>query len=105
MDLFYRLLRAGAHGRYEAGAVVFHEQKSRAERRSRRPDYGFGMGACCMFWRREGDANAMHILRRWLRFRASLLLQALRRAHLRAAYEEVLMLLGTARGIFYGLRR
>jgi GT2 family glycosyltransferase len=102
MDLFYRLVRAGAPARYEPGALVFHEQKPRAERRSRRPDYGFGMGACCMFWRRDGDPNALRILGRWLRFRARLLLHSLGRGRIGGAYEETLMLVGTLRGVMYG---
>jgi GT2 family glycosyltransferase len=102
MDLFYRLLRAGAPARYEPDAVVFHEQKPRSDRRSRRPDYGFGMGACCMFWRRSGDSDAIPVLGRWLAFRAKLLAAALRERRLRGAYEEMLMLLGTVRGLVYG---
>jgi GT2 family glycosyltransferase len=101
MDLFYRLLRAGSPARYEPRALVFHEQKSREERRLRRPDYGFGMGACCVFWRRAGDPNALPVLRRWLGFRAGLLVACVRRLRLRGAHEELLMLLGTVRGLFY----
>jgi GT2 family glycosyltransferase len=102
MDLFYRLVRAGAPARYEPDALVFHEQKPRAERRSRRPDYGFGMGACCTFWWRDGDPNARRVLGRWLRFRARLLLHSLARGRIRGAFEETLMLLGTFRGVLYG---
>lgn len=104
MDLFYRLVRAGASARYDPDVLVLHEQKTRAERRSRRPDYGFGMGACCLFWSREGDRNAMPALRRWFAFRLGLLLRAVRQGRLRGAYDEVLMVVGTVRGIGYGRR-
>jgi O-antigen biosynthesis protein len=102
MDLFYRLLRAGSPARYEPRAVVFHEQKSREERRLRRPDYGFGMGASCVFWRRAGDPNALPVLRRWLAFRSGLLVASVRRLRPGGAQEELLMLLGTVRGLVYG---
>jgi GT2 family glycosyltransferase len=104
MDLFYRLVRAGAPARYEPEAVVFHEQKARRERRSRRPDYGFGMGVCCMFWRKDGDLEALAVLRRWLRSRGRSLFRAARRGQLRGAYDEALMLIGTLLGIVHGSR-
>jgi O-antigen biosynthesis protein len=104
MDPFYRLIRAGAPARYEPEAVVYHEQKSRAERRARRPDYGFGMGVCCMLWRGAGDDDALDVLVRWLRLRARLAVVALGRLRLRGAFDEVLMLLGTFRGMIHGAR-
>jgi O-antigen biosynthesis protein len=102
MDLFYRLARAGARVRYEPRAVVLHEQKPIAERLSRRPDYGFGMGACCALWRREGDRRALGLLGRWLRFRLGLLVRALGQRRLRTVREEAVMLRSTVAGLFYG---
>ena len=104
MDLFYRLLRAGARIRYEPDALVHHERQSKAGRVARRPMYGHGMGACCMFLLREGDLYALRILGHWLFFRTRLLVSGLVHRQWMTAYEEWLMLLGSVRGMIHGLR-
>jgi GT2 family glycosyltransferase len=95
MDLFYRLLRAGARLRYEPEALVFHERQTLADRLARRPMYGRGMGACCRLRLREGDWGALRLLGAWLALR----LRALARGRVR---EEMLMLGGTVRGLVVG---
>jgi GT2 family glycosyltransferase len=83
MDLFRRLLRAGARGRYEPDAIVFHEQATTAGRLARRFPYGYGMGACCVLWMRQGDGDGFRVLARWVAMR---------------------VLAGTVAGIVFGLR-
>jgi hypothetical protein len=104
MDLFYRLLRSGARGRYEPAALVLHERATPAGRLARRVPYGWGMGACVVKWLREGDRYAWRVLAAWLRLRGTMLARALVHRRWRAAYEELLVLTGTARGIAYGVR-
>jgi GT2 family glycosyltransferase len=104
MDLFYRLLRDGARGRYEPRLVVYHERTNAAGRLARRAPYGHGMAAACVLWLREGDRYALLVLAAWLRMRARALISALRGRRWRGVREELLVLSGTARGLLYGLR-
>lgn len=104
MDLFYRLLRAGARIRYEPEALVYHERQSKAGRIARRPMYGHGMGASCAFRLREGDLYALPMLGQWLIFRARLLSQAILGRQWMAVHEEWLMLGSSLRGLIHGLR-
>lgn len=104
MDLFYRLLRAGARIRYEPRSLVYHERTTRAGRIGRRAPYGYGIGAGCLIRLREGDRNALRILARWLLMRGGRLLEGLRRRDWTLAYEESLVLGGTLGGLVYGLR-
>jgi glycosyltransferase involved in cell wall biosynthesis len=104
MDLFYRLLRAGARVCYEPDALVFHERATRSERLSRRVPYGHGMGACCTLWLRDGDRGGLRVLAAWFRLRGALVTRALLRRRWPTVYEELLVLAGTLRGIGYGLR-
>ena len=104
MDLFYRLLRAGARIRYEPDALVHHERQTKTGRVARRPMYGHGMGASCIFLLREGDLYALRILGHWLFFRTRILARALVHRQWMTAYEEWLMLVGSVRGIIHGLR-
>lgn len=103
MDLFYRLLRAGARIRYEPDAVVFHEQTTRAGRMKRRLPYGFGMGACCMIWLRRGDGRAWGMLGSWLLMRLRRMGRGVWQRDWLLAYEETLVLTGTVRGLIFGL--
>jgi O-antigen biosynthesis protein len=105
IDLFYRVLRAGARGRYEPELVVYHEQKPPEDRLARRAPYGFGMAAACALWlREEGDRYALRVFAAWLLLRARLLGGAVRHGRWRSAYEELLVLGGTALGAVHGLR-
>ena len=104
MDLFYRLLRAGARARYEPDLVVYHEQQQPEGRLTRRGAYGFGMAAACALWMREGrDRQALRILGAWIAMRGRLLAVAVRRRRWRSVREELLVLGGTARGVVHGL--
>jgi hypothetical protein len=104
MDLFRRLLRAGAPGLYEPEAIVFHERTTTAGRLERRIPYGYGMGACCVLWLRQGDVQGLPVLGRWVAMRSDRLARSLIRRRWLAVREEALVLAGTARGIGFGLR-
>lgn len=104
LDLFYRLLRAGAWIRYEPAALVRHERQTARERRDRRPMYGRGMGAAVAFRLRERDLYALRLLAGWVALRAARLVRAGATGQWSAAGEELLMLRGTAGGLVHGLR-
>jgi len=103
MDLFRRVLRTGARGRYDPAVLVHHERADTAERLARRVPYGYGTGACIGLWYRQGDPMACTVLKAWLRLRASRLRSALRGGDRLRVREEVLVLVGTARGLARGL--
>ena len=104
MDLFRRLLRAGARGRYEPEAIVLHERATTAGRLARRFPYGYGMGACCALWMRQGDGQGLRVLGRWIAMRANRLARSLARRRWLAVREETLVLAGTVGGVIFGLR-
>lgn len=104
MDLFRRVLRAGARGRYEPDAIVEHERATTAGRLARRFPYGYGMGACCVLWVRQGDAFGRRVLARWIAMRSSWLARSLARGRWLSAREEMLVLAGTVGGVIFGLR-
>jgi GT2 family glycosyltransferase len=104
MDLFYRLLRAGARIRYEPDLVVYHARTTKAGRISRRIPYGYGMGACCRIWLRQKDGQALRVLGRWFLLRIHRLMDALQNRHWSLVYEEILVLAGTVGGFTNGLR-
>lgn len=103
IDLFRRLLRSGARGRYEPRLVVHHEQASRADRRRRRVPYGYGMGVAAALWWRQGDRQAATIARHYLAMRVRRARAALRRRHLDDVWDEALVLSGLVRGTVRGL--
>ncbi len=104
MDLFYRLLRAGAHIRYEPDLLVYHARTDKNGRISRRIPYGYGMGACCAIWLREKDWYALRVLASWFFLRFQRLVEGVLQRHWLRVYEEWLVLKGTLQGLFYGLR-
>jgi len=104
MDLFYRLARAGARLRYEPSALVYHARVSRRSRLARRGPYGYGMGAACALWLREGDRNAWRVLAQWGLMRARRLAGGAAHGDGARVHEEALVLAGTLRGLAYGWR-
>ncbi len=104
MDLFYRLLRAGSPIRYEPRCLVQHARATKQERLARRAPYGHGIGAGAAIWLREGDLFALWVLARWLAMRVRRFLTGAARGDARLAFEEVLVLAGTARGVVFGFR-
>lgn len=102
VDLFFRLLRAGARARYEPDAVVRHERQTRGERLRRRPMYGRGTGAFIALRLREGDRRVLRVLGAWVVLRGRLLVRALARGDALGAWEELVMLAATARGLAQG---
>lgn len=104
MDLFYRLLRAGARIRYDPDCRVHHARATQIERLGRRGPYGHGVGAEVIMWLREGDVYAIWVLCRWLALRLRRLLTGLLRRDWTLAHEEALVLGGTAKGLLFGLR-
>ena len=104
MDLFYRLLRAGARIRYEPELLVYHARTDKAGRIGRRIPYGYGMGACCTLWLRQKDPYALRVLLSWFFLRTSRLLEGILRRQWLRVYEEVLVLFGTLKGLLYGMR-
>jgi hypothetical protein len=62
------------------------------------------MGAACALWLRGGDLFAVRVLAAWGVLRCRLLASSLRHARWTSAYEELLVLSGTAQGLVHGFR-
>ena len=104
IDLFYRLLRAGATIRFEPDALIYHERKNKSGRMASRWNYGFGTGAFCSIWLRQGDFFALRIVGHLFLHQCRLLIRAIGHRQWLQAYQRSLSLRGTARGLVYGLR-
>lgn len=104
MDLFYRLLRAGASIRFEPAAVIYHERQDAGRRRASRSSYGHGVGAFCGLAARRGEWAAAPLLLRWLVLRSKIALKGLLRRDWRTVGEERLVFQGTLAGLGFGLR-
>jgi GT2 family glycosyltransferase len=103
MDLFRRVLRSSdGHGLYTPELLVLHERADRQGRLDRRVPYGYGMGAACSLWWRQGDRTASRILLAWLRLRTTRLRDGIRQRDGLRVHEEVLVLAGTVRGLVRG---
>jgi GT2 family glycosyltransferase len=105
MDLFYRLLRAGARVRYDPASLVFHEQTTRAGRMARRWPYGYGMGAACALRHAEGDAAVLRVLRQFVLLRLRRIATAARHGNWQRIDEEIRVLVGTWAGTLHGYRQ
>lgn len=104
VDLFFRLLRAGASIRYQPAVVVYHERQDAQRRRASRSSYGHGVGAFCGLAARRGEWAAGWLLLRWLMLRAKIAVKGLLRRDWQALREERLVLQGTGAGLWFGLR-
>jgi GT2 family glycosyltransferase len=104
MDLFYRLLRKGACICYDPEVVVYHERQNGARRLATRWSYGYGIGAFCSLWLRQGDVYALYVLIRWLRTHIGELASALIAREWWQVRQRTLSLRGTVRGLAYGLQ-
>jgi GT2 family glycosyltransferase len=105
IDLFYRLLCAGARIGYEPDAVIYHERQSRERRRASRWTYGYGVGALCGLCLRRRDPYAFRMLAHWAFQQAWAGAGSLRRQEWWQAHTRVLSLAGTIPGLWYGFTR
>ncbi|MGY1609581.1 glycosyltransferase family 2 protein [Geodermatophilus sp. SYSU D00700] len=101
LDLFHRLMRAGVEARFSPDLLVHHERATPREFRTRCWNYGFGMGLCVTTWLADHDHSAFRVLFAWIVMRLRMLLRA------RGRYgvgNEIRVVLGTAHGLWHGLR-
>jgi GT2 family glycosyltransferase len=94
VDLLYRVVAAGFAIRYEPGAVVYHELKSRRTRVGGRFGYGFGLGTFLVRHAAAGDVHARALRRRYVRAVGRGMASGLRHGTLWPAAEGVLTLAG-----------
>lgn len=103
-DLLYRLLRAGAHIRYEPEAIIYHSRQDRNRRLSTRWGYGHGIGALCSLWLRRRDLYALRMLAAWLIGTGLELASATLHRQWFEAHQRLWGLGGTFQGLLYGMR-
>lgn len=103
-DLLYRLLRAGAHIRYEPDAIIYHSRQDRNRRLSTRWGYGHGIGALCSLWLRRRDMYALRMLANWLVGTSWEFVDAGLHRQWFEAYQRLWGLGGTFQGLLYGIR-
>jgi O-antigen biosynthesis protein len=103
IDMIYRLLCGGALIRYAPDAVVYHERQTTARRRASRSGYGTGIGTFCTLTAKTGDWRAGFVLLRWFVFRAQRIGQAVTKRRFGTVRDELLVLVGTCRGVALGL--
>jgi len=103
-DLLYRLLRRGFTIRYEPRAVVRHEWQTLARRLATRWSYGYGIGAMCGIWLRQGDPYAARMLAGYARLHVRPLLGGLRHADARRIEEHGRALASLVPGLLHGAR-
>jgi len=105
MDLFYRLLRAGATIAYDPACLVHHERQTPAGRMERRYPYGYGIGVEVAQLVLERDLYGLRILAAWLPARMRALAAGARRGDATRVGEEAAILRGTVAGLLHPLRR
>ena len=104
IDVIYKLLRSGAKIKYHPDAIVYHELQTQSRRLETRFSYGYGMGAFCGKWLRQGDFYALRILCQWSFWNGKKLLMAMARFQGSEARQRAVSLQGTVSGIAYGLK-
>jgi GT2 family glycosyltransferase len=104
LDFFYRLLRVGGYIRYDPDAIIYHERQTKERRLATRFSYAYGISAFCGISLSHGDAYALRILGRWLRWQTGTMTDAILRRNWLQARQSWLSLAGTACGLIYGLR-
>ena len=103
-DLLYRILRDGGTVRYEPAAVVRHEWQTWSRRLATRWSYGFGIGAMCGLWLRQGDWFTLRMLGAYARLHVRPLARAAVRRDRDELVERWRALASVGPGLVYGLR-
>lgn len=99
IDLIYRVLTSGFTLVYEPKAIVFHEMKTRMERRKTRYPYAFGMGSFLGTHVVTGDRRALILLARFVFIQVYRLGRAIRRRATGEIVESLLALMGVWVGV------
>ena len=102
-DLLYRILRSGGVVRYEPTAVVAHEWQTWERRLQTRSSYGYGIGALCGIWLRQGDPFALRMAAAYARLHGRRLAAATLKRERRSAQEHARALRALPAGLLYGI--